>query len=505
LARYHVACLFLHKAKNRLMRGKALYIAMLVLIGMSLINTACKKNQTLTTGGTLTFSVDTLKFDTVFTAAGSFTLNFKIYNPQNEAINISSVYLQNGTASYFHLNVDGFPGNNATNIHIAAHDSVYVFATVDIDPTNANSPFVITDSLVATLNGNNYYVPFTAYGQNAHYIVDSVLPTGTTTWLTDLPYVILQSAEVPANAKLVIPGGCRIYMNADASLIVYGTLLANGSPQDTIVFQGDRLDRSYFGYEGYPGEWGGIYFGLPSSGNVLNYVRLENCGNGAEGMQQSGIEIYDYDSADNGVNPIPQVDVMLNHVQIANSIGFGVLNWGGYLVATNSLIDICGSQALANIQGGYDSITNCTLTGYSTDGVSHVNSTLALLNFYQVDQVTFLTGNLNAVMQNCIVWGSLDSEVFCDSLSSAAANVRFNNCLMSVGTLPGFVSTSNCIFNQDPLFKSTTSTGGTNGLDFHLTAASPAIHQGLYIPAADTDFDGYVRTPPFDIGCYQYH
>src|SRR6185312_3293848 len=124
----------------------------------------------------------------------------KIYNPQNEAITISSVRLQNSALSYFHLNVDGFPGNNATNIRIAAHDSVYVFATVDINPTDANSPFVITDSLVATLNGNNFYVPFTAYGQNAYYLADSVLPAGTTTWLTDKPYVILHSAEVPAGS-----------------------------------------------------------------------------------------------------------------------------------------------------------------------------------------------------------------------------------------------------------------------------------------------------------------
>lgn len=485
------------------MRGKALYIVLLIAAGMLLMNSACKKDKTLTSGGTLKFSVDTLKFDTVFTAAGSFTLNFKIYNPQNEVITISSVRLQNGALSYFHLNVDGFPGNNVSNIHIAAHDSAYVFATVDINPTDANSPFVITDSLVATLNGNNFYIPFTAYGQNAHYIVDSTLPTGITTWDTIKPYVILHSAEVPPNATLKIPGGCRIYMNADASLIVLGTLLANGTPQDTIVFQGDRLDRSYFGYEGYPGEWGGIYFGLPSSGNQLSYVRLINCGNGAQGMQPSGIEIQNYDSTLSG--QVGQVDVTLDHVQIANSIGFGILNWGGRLTATNCLIDICGSQALANIEGGYDSMTNCTIACYSTDAVNHVNSTIALLNYYQVDQNTFLTNDLSAVLQNCIVWGSLDSEVFCDSLSSSAANVRFNNSLMRVGTLPGFVTTSACIFNQDPLFKSITGTGGTNGFDFHLTSSSPAIHQGLDIPAITTDFDNYVRTPPFDIGCYQYH
>jgi hypothetical protein len=487
------------------MRIKAIYIIVLIATGIAMLNTSCKKTKTLTTGGQLTFSVDTLKFDTVFTAAGSFTLSLKIYNPQNEKVNISSVRLQNGASTYFHLNIDGAAGNTATNIEIAAHDSIYVFATVDIDPTNVNSPFVITDSLVATLNGNNFYLPFTAYGQNAHYLVDSVLPVGVINWDTIKPYVILHSAEVPLGSTLKIPAGCRVYMNGDSWLVVYGKLLINGTASDTVIFQGDRLDRSYFGYEGYPGEWGGIYFGSYSTGNVLSYVRLENCGNSSlGGTQPAAIEIAQ-DSANLGnvTNPSPQVT--LDHVQIENSIGFGILNFGGSLVATNCLIDICGSQALGNIQGGYDSMTNCTFACYSTDGVSHVNSTLAIVNYYEDESNVIHLGNLNAVLQNCIVWGSLDSEVFCDTIAGAAAGISFKNCLMNIGTLPGFAGTPMCIFNQDPLFKSTTGTGGTMGFDFHLQSGSPARGKGIVITAVANDFDNYPRINGNDIGCYQYH
>jgi len=485
------------------MRIKALYIILLVATCISLLNMSCKKTKTLTTGGQLTFSVDTLKFDTVFTAAGSFTLSLKIYNPQNEGVNVSSVRLQNGASTYFHLNINGAAGNIATNIQIAAHDSVYVFATVDIDPTDSNTPFVITDSLVATLNGNSYYVPFTAYGQNAHYLVDSVIQQNAT-WLTDKPYVILQSAEVGPGVTLNIPAGCRIYMNADSRLLVEGTLHINGTKNDTVIFQGDRLDRSYFGYQGYPGEWGGIYFDSHSSGNTMSYTRLENCGNTALSAQPAGIEIAP-DSVNNNVMSPSSPQLTMDHVIIENSIGFGILNFGGSLVATNCLVDICGSQALAIIQGGYDSLTNCTFAGYSTNAVNHVNSTAAILNYYQVDQNDYILGNLNAVLQNCIVWGSLDSEMFCDSISGAAANIRFENCLMNIGTLPAFVYTSQCIFNQDPLFKSTTSPAGNNGFDFHLQASSPAIGKGIVIPAVSDDLDGFSRGNTNDIGCYQYH
>src|SRR5579872_1589773 len=65
----------------------------------------CRKVQTLTQGGVLKFSVDTLAFDTVFTAEGSYTNSFVIYNPQRESVVVSSIRMQNGAASYFHLNV----------------------------------------------------------------------------------------------------------------------------------------------------------------------------------------------------------------------------------------------------------------------------------------------------------------------------------------------------------------------------------------------------------------
>ena len=49
-------------------------------------------------------------------------------------------------------------------------------------------------------------------------------------------------------------------MHANSNLYVLGTLKINGTKTDSVIFQGDRFDRAYFGYEGYPGEWGGIFF-----------------------------------------------------------------------------------------------------------------------------------------------------------------------------------------------------------------------------------------------------
>jgi len=97
-----------------------------VLFCMAMMGEGCKKNSQLTSGGEVRFSTDTLAFDTVFTAAGSFTLSLKIINPQNERIVLSSVRLEQGNNSFFKLNVDGFAGNNIQDLEIAANDSAYV-------------------------------------------------------------------------------------------------------------------------------------------------------------------------------------------------------------------------------------------------------------------------------------------------------------------------------------------------------------------------------------------
>ena len=111
---------------------KHLFSFWTVALLMVIAATSCRKEKFLDTGGELQFSVDTLMFDTVFVSVGSFTASVKIYNPQNQKVNISSIRLAGGTASQFRINVSGTPGQEVKNIEIAAKDSIYVFATVNI-------------------------------------------------------------------------------------------------------------------------------------------------------------------------------------------------------------------------------------------------------------------------------------------------------------------------------------------------------------------------------------
>ena len=470
-------------------------LSTIIIIALSFLFVlpSCRKEKLLTSGGELRFSVDTLSFDTVFTSLGSFTIGVKIFNPQNQKVTIGSVRLASGDASFFRINVNGQPGNAVSNIEVAAKDSIHVFATVKIDPRNQNNPFVIVDKLIATLNGKDFSIPVIAYGQDANYIVDSVI-SQSQTWSDKKPYVIIHNALVDSNVTLTIPAGCKVYVHADSRLYVKGTLKVKGTKQDSVVFQGDRLDRDYFGYEGYPAEWGGIYFFRYSYDNEIEYAILRNCGNSTGAGLPSAIQL----EPDLLIDP-DTFQLRMSNTIIENSIGYGILSFQGSLKAENCLVTACGAQALAIIQGGVYDITNCDFVIYSTDKVSHLKEpSVAVLNYFDVGNGQYIASDLQATLRNCVIYGSLEDEAYFDRVEQYKYNVKLINCLLrKKDAIPDVVTQTNCIINQDPQFLDATK------WDFHFKESSPLKDAG--IPAVSIDLDGKQRTDTRpDIGCYEY-
>ncbi len=473
------------------MRTQSFFIFFLFVLS-TLLSASCKKETLLSSGGELRFSTDTVNFDTVFTSLGSFTVQLKIFNPQDQKVVISSVRLANGGASYFHLNVNGISGNNVGDIEVAANDSIYVFATVNIDPNNDTIPFIVEDRLIATLNGNEFSVPFYAFGQNAYYLRDSLISENTT-WKTDKPYVILHSAGIDYGKTLTVPAGCRIYMHADSRLIVLGTLHALGTKKDSIIFQGDRLDRGYFGNEGYPGEWGGIYFDSASTDNKMDWCVLKNCGNNAGGGLPFALESY-------------KAPLTLRHTLIQNSLGYGILSFGGSIVAENCLIHDCGAQALVTFQGGYYRFYNCDFINYFTKKVAHTDEpTVAVLNYFPVSNEQLIAGDLDAVFTNCLVYGSLENELYVYKTETASYKAVFNNCLLkhSQPNKPGFtdpeLQMNNCLLNTEPGF------ADAEKQNYRSKEGSPLIDAGMAVSIGnDLDDNPRIQGTAIDVGCYEF-
>ena len=75
----------------------------------------------------LTFSADTVRFDTVFSTVSSSTKRLMLYNKNSKAINIDLIQLKNGDDSGFRINVDGMRGTSFQTVVIYKKDSMFVF------------------------------------------------------------------------------------------------------------------------------------------------------------------------------------------------------------------------------------------------------------------------------------------------------------------------------------------------------------------------------------------
>ena len=135
------------------MLKSALYLFFFLALTTTLLF-SCKKEEFETSSGVqLTFSQDTVLFDTVFTTVGSSTEVFTVYNRKNQAIKISSIRLASGMTSNYRLNVDGVPGKSFEDVEIAAEDSLFIFVEVTVDPNNTKTPLIESDSIHFETNG----------------------------------------------------------------------------------------------------------------------------------------------------------------------------------------------------------------------------------------------------------------------------------------------------------------------------------------------------------------
>jgi hypothetical protein len=482
----------------------------LFAIALLLAPSSCVKTKYLTNGKQFSFSIDTLAFDTVFTAQGSVTKSFLITNNNNKWLRLSRIRLGGGATSPFRLNIDGQPTKDIQNIDIAPFDSVYVFAAVTVDPTAINNPFVVEDSVEVFTSDAKKTLPLIAFGQNANYVYDSVLQ-GNITWNSTKPYVIINSALVDSNCTLTIEPGTRIYMHSNSKLFVKGTLLANGTANDSITFCGDRLDRNYFGGD-IPGEWCGLHFLQKSKNNVLTHCVIKNGG--------APWKIYDPVANEFGyltgaliyVEPndvgISSPKVVINNCFIGLSIQYGLLAFNGNVKSTNSLYYACGSQNVAGIEGGTYSFTHCTMGnyGYKLFLRHDKYSVLQIQNYFLPDpqDISTLSGNaLQATFSHCIIDGTATegNEVLLDKLPNWPSAIDFSYCLLkqksSLLTNATLDASTTFLLNKNADFTA------PNASDFTLKPTSAAKAAGNNATGVSVDIKGKIRSNPPSIGCWE--
>jgi len=388
-----------------------------------------------------------------------------------------------GNSSPFRINVDGTPEVSFSDVELEANDSVYVFVSVTINPTAANLPFIVQDSILVNYNGNDRFLQLQAFGQNAHFLRNQRI-TKDSAWNNDLPFVILGNVTVDEDVSLTINKGCRVYAHADAPFIVNGSLKVNGEADSRVIFQGDRLDPEY---RDLPAAWPGISFSSTSSNNVLNYATIKNA--------------YQGIITESAISATPKIT--LNQCIIHNIYDAGILSLASSIKATNLLISNCGSN-IAISGGGNYSFTHCTVATYGSIFNSHKNPVLFISNAFE-NQIIPLKANFT----NCIFYGEggiTENEIVIDKKGSpdtADFDIVFENVLYKNKKDQPDATFINEIRNQPPEFDSIDV--ARRYFDFRLQPTSLAIDAGA-VTNVTIDLNGNPRGGPAgkpDLGCYE--
>lgn len=472
----------------------------------------CQDDDDLLTiaGARVEFSVDTLRFDTVFTSRGSATRTLKVFNRNDRTIRLSKVAID-GDPGFFRMNVDGIPANVVSGVEIKAGDSLYIFVEVTVDPDQplSVSPFVVQDRIRFELNGLEQVVALEAWGQNANYLpfiegkgLDYSLCGNGDFVIGDdpRPYVIFGRMVID-DCTCTVRKGTRIYMHGalikdtivtenqaqmqlDTSFSYYndgaifavgqGRLVMEGTEQEPIIIQGDRLEP---GFANVPGQWFGIALIGGSRGSDLRNVEIKNAAFGVF-----------VDSA---------AQVNLKQIRISNIAGSGILGRHADIQAENCLISNTGGQSVLLTYGGTYSFDYCTMASYGNSAAALVIDNIRCEDLLCSE---FRLNPLKASFRNCVIAGSQRDEIQLVNFSSAAEDFdyRFEHCIVRVDELPeqeGFTDFfDNCtpclnIGQDDPLFLDR-----VQG-DYSLDSASVADGYAVPIPMIPKDLIGTPRDP----------
>ena len=491
-------------------------LILLVAAGFLILVWSCDREDEFITSSDvkLTFSVDTLRFDTVFTELGSATRFVKVYNSNDKSVLVSNIYVDGGSNTQFRLNVDGIPGNEVKNIQILPNDSIYIFSEVTVDPDQplSISPFIIEDKIILETNGNAQEVILEAWGQNANYFpsrFNKGIPVllscdfGEITWDDPKPYVIYGEIFIDS-CTLNIPAGTQIYVHGgiaenevfgifnDGIIWVFdeGKLNIQGTNENPVVIQGDRLETSF---QDDPGQWTGIVLGRGSKGNKIEYTTIKN----------STLGVY--------VDSLAELSI--KNSQIYNTASSALVGFHSKITAENCLFYNNFSNSIQILLGGDYNFNYCTIASYGVDA-----NAVSLSNFFCYDDPfncnVFEFFRLNANFKNCIIFGSRKDELdFLDISGGQTAgvfNVNFENCVVKVeelltqqdGLYADFLENqcNNCIngSRDDLLFLD------TNEDNYHLDSLSIAIGQAKVISGIIIDLENKTRdTEKPDVGCYE--
>jgi hypothetical protein len=278
--------------------------------------------------------------------------------------------------------------------------------------------------------------------------------------------------------------------------------LVNGTWENPVVFQNDRLEEFY---DIIPGQWGTLYIDPISRGNKINHAIIKNA--------IAGIQIgYPSDYR------VPELE--LSNSFIMNVSFAGIYAFGAEITCYNTVIADCAGAAAALLRGGSYKFWHCTVSNNGVIGAARSGPSILLTNTFNNPEHDELTGEdvyvvrtgdlIEAEFVNSIITGNSNHEIQLVNNHTNQFNYRFDHCLLkaiadSVNESPGNYNA--IILNKDPLFVNDIE---RYHLNYRLDTLSPAKDTGdfqllIIYPFLDLDITGSFRNADGkpDLGAFE--
>ena len=378
-----------------------------VLLFFFCLFTSCKDEFSDNPNHKLSFSVDTLYFDTVFSTIGSATKRIMVHNKNKDALRISQIELVSGSRSAFKINVNGENNVNHQffNIEIQGKDSLYIFVGVKVEEMGKDSAVIKEESLRFVTNGNTQEVILSTVAQDVEIlrgrtIYNDTILTGTK------PYLIYDSLIVMPGKTLKLEAGCRLYFHKDAYLFIWGYLNAEGTRDNPITMRGDRFDQINFStpvpYNDVAGQWNGVYLAGNDGKHILKHVNMNS---GIIGIRAINTE------EDVIPSQTPLIEIINCRIRNFSYRGLDIVNFD--LAVINSEISNTGDYTVF-LNGGKHTFIHTTIANYFNNGKVSIQSSsrpggAEAKPALMIENVT-KSAPMETTFINSVVMGSMGTE-----------------------------------------------------------------------------------------------
>ncbi len=377
----------------------------------------------------ISFSIDTIKFDTILTEVQSITRRVRLFNPSENAVIIHRLGLATANSPFL-LTVNGEQDDSFQDLQLLGGDSLLVLVEATIDQRDESNPYIVKDSIVVDYNSRSKDIKVIAWGQDANFLNATIIEENTT-WTAGKPYVITDIVLVDSLVNLNIAPGTTVLFEPLAGLYVQGSLTAIGSPEEPIIFSNTRFDEDF---ADAPGQWDGIYILEGSKGNRVRHAVIRN---GTYGLRVG--------SPDDDF----EFDLVIENTIIQNMSVAGILAFTSDVSAKNTLIHNCGSYLVGNFAGGNYQYEHCTFTNFPSS-LFREDASVQFADNFPLDDGEFLVAPLAVKIENSIIWGSEREELFLGNDGGQVLSFNLTNNILR-STNAAFDVNGN-ILSQEPNF-----------------------------------------------------